>query len=989
MDLFKKVTQGITFPTLTESEEKEIKNDICNTESSKDDIRSDTDSGRSSDYRDDNPLMNKPLSAELEANKYFSLPRPKYSPKPENVAIPTVKMRTTADENRAARGGRRFTVDVSSNDVATALADIGIKRSVVSRSHTHLNAISESEMKISTLPNMKIKKELPKKKKELTGPEFIIHSQTHAKLIDITDSKCLNKGIVKVLLLNGKVYDIICDSISTTALKIFNAIIRSEQIHENYILGLCALIGGDFVFLPMDLKIYKVAPQMWIQTSNKKTQSEAVSFTLYLRVKFFLPTLRMLSLESRHTLYLQLRKSVLENHIICTDDDLITLGGLALQAEVGDFQEEMKYIEYFTISHYLPDGVYQQQKELARYLRNSHYSKRGLHPTEAEHNFIRYLQRMKEYGIHYMSAIWTRDDKIELNVYIGIGLNGITIFERYNNNDFMTNAKRNRDARKCNKRLLYEQFDWLEIENLCFSKQIFCIVVRKLNINGSSKSNKDRIKFKLKMDSRKSFFAFGIASEHHKFYIKLKNSFMSIKSIADEMNISLSNADTNPELNIKIDKVTKSSGPRVRNLKKSVLNDTRLMRLKDRFLRRSKSTVCDLKRNIEENANENNLNREVERPQYPSMIDLSVRSPTTRNKVKMGTRVFSSSSQLNKSFESLSENYQEMLHVDSWGALNLKHSLDEEEAKSDENNEAVVLHSSIKSINHGNNNNNVFVMPNENTLLSSSLVEKFENISCTDASDRILSQVKIVKCPVFSEHLNYKSQSLRDLAFSSNVDSYITGYSMGISIVQGQSDNYVYVKEIIKNGPGDKAGIRIGDQILSVDGVSLLNLPYKKSLEILQHTGNEVNLIVSQIYNRKAMRVVNDEHSLNINNNNNNNLNNDNNNSIYKDTIYENDELSTTNLTMTPSKSLPNLKNIEDYQLPKIVAIIPKGSINIDIPNLVAKPPRALGQSRKYTGPLKYPATPIKKDKDVKLTISPTIHKTHLSLASKTDSLII
>lgn len=146
-------------------------------------------------------------------------------------------------------------------------------------------------------------------------------------------------------MLNGKVYDIICDSISTTALKIFNAIIRSEQIHENYILGLCALIGGDFIFLPLDLKIYKVAPQLWIQSANKKLQSEGVSFTLYLRIKFFLPTLRMLSLDSRHTLYLQLRKSVLENHIICTDDDLITLGGLALQAEVGDFQEEVSVRE--------------------------------------------------------------------------------------------------------------------------------------------------------------------------------------------------------------------------------------------------------------------------------------------------------------------------------------------------------------------------------------------------------------------------------------------------------------------------------------------------------------------------------------------------------------------------------------------------------------------------------------------------------------------
>lgn len=177
---------------------------------------------------------------------------------------------------------------------------------------------------------------------------------------------------------------------------------------------------------------------------------------------------------------------------------------------------------------------------------------------------------------------------------------------------------------------------------------------------------------------------------------------MSIKSIADELNISLSNQEVCPELNIKIDKISKTNGPRVRNLKKSVLNDTRLMKLKDRILRRSKSTVCDLKRNAEQNSNENNLNKEVEKPQYPSMIDLSVRSPIIRNKVKMGTRVFSSSSsQLNKSFESLSENYNDMLRVDSWGALNLKHSCDEDnnEAKSEENNEAVVLRKLIKLTN--------------------------------------------------------------------------------------------------------------------------------------------------------------------------------------------------------------------------------------------------------------------------------------------------
>lgn len=213
-------------------------------------------------------------------------------------------------------------------------------------------------------------------------------------------------------------------------------------------------------------------------------------------------------------------------------------------------------------------------------------------------------------------------------------------------------------------------------------------------------------------------------------------------------------------------------------------------------------------------------------------------------------------------------------------------------------------------MNHGNN----FTMPNE-TVLSTSLAEKFDNLSCTGANDRILSQINIIKCPVFSEHLIHKSQSLKDLAFSSNVDSYITGYSMGISIIQGQTDNYVYVREIIKNGPGDKAGIRIGDQIISVDGTSLLNLPYEKALEILQNTGNEVNLIVSQIFNRKMTKPLNnlyeeDEDAIN----NQQNINNSN-----RNFINDNYELIHTNLTITPSKSLPNLKNVEDYQqLPKV-----------------------------------------------------------------------
>lgn len=191
---------------------------------------------------------------------------------------------------------------------------------------------------------------------------------------------------------------------------------------------------------------------------------------------------------------------------------------------------------------------------------------------------------------------------------------------------------------------------------------------------------------------------------------------------------------------------------------------------------------------------------------------------------------------------------------------------------------------------------NNFSMPNE--TMSQSLLEKFEDISCTD--DRVLSQISIVKDPVFSDKLNFKSQSLRNLS-TCNVDNFIAGYTMGISIVQGHADNYVYVKELVKNGPGDRSGICVGDQIVSVDGTSLLNLPYDDALEILQGTGNTVTLIVSQTFNRKPLRdddIITDDEKV----------------AMELPTM----KLTNCNLITTPSKSLPNLLHSRDYQLPKV-----------------------------------------------------------------------
>lgn len=638
-------------------------------------------------YENNQNIYKLKIERKLETNKFSTLPLQKHSTigykindglnqeiQPQQLNV--VRRRRDEILKIKRRDVRRNTIDVNqldlikTKDTSKSINSIDkidqnydFNRKIDEINfNTNFNGISMPELdKIKTATQIKIRRQQQFVSTErledpvkLNGPEFILKSSYAPKQIDITDFKCPQRGIVNILLLNGQTLQIACNPTITTARQIFDAVIKSENILENFFVGLCALIGGDFVFLPMEVKIYKVAPQIWIDSSKKSNYLDNSIFTLFLRIKFFLPTLRgVSSLESRHLLYLQLRKSILERHILCTDDDLISLGGLALQAEVGDFTELMKSIEYFTSSHYLPEGILQKNKKMVQYLRNSHLNKKGLHSLEAEHCFIRHVQELKEYGLHLYSAVWSRDDNTNFEVYIAISIAGINIFQRNSNCKFTGNAKTTFHRR------LYEHFEWLEIENLCFSKHVLCVVVRRSE--SLSVKDKKRVKYKFIMDSRKSYFAFNLASEHHKFYMKLRNSFISLKTLSDELNLPLIQPATNQiEERRKIiveppviEKPVKMTVNRVKNFKKSMLNDNRLLKLKERFLKRSKSSV-EIKETLkdDEKTKEENQNKENEFPRIVSLESSPQSLTLNRNKVKMGTRAFSSQF-LNKSFDNI------------------------------------------------------------------------------------------------------------------------------------------------------------------------------------------------------------------------------------------------------------------------------------------------------------------------------------------------
>lgn len=87
------------------------------------------------------------------------------------------------------------------------------------------------------------------------------------------------------------------------------------------------------------------------------------------------------------------------------------------------------------------------------------------------------------------------------DVYVAISLNGIAIFERSSRISADKQIECGENSKTTYQRKLYANFDWLEIENLCFSKHVLCVVVRKSDSLKAKDNN--RVKYKFKMDGRK------------------------------------------------------------------------------------------------------------------------------------------------------------------------------------------------------------------------------------------------------------------------------------------------------------------------------------------------------------------------------------------------------------------------------------------------------------------------------------------------------
>ncbi|XP_043504350.1 protein expanded isoform X1 [Polistes fuscatus] len=185
-------------------------------------------------------------------------------------------------------------------------------------------------------------------------------------------------------------------------------LLGQQGMRDCELFGLAILSDGEYLFVDPENKLNKYAPKNWRNSHTYGLDSSGrPAFILYFRVRYYVDTPLLLSDETtRHHYYLQLRDNVVRHgggveslhphhplHEPSIVTPLLTLAGLALQADLGDYSEERHRphagsVGYCKPTDYLPPHMCLESSVLA-VLAAQHRDNRGLSREEAELQYIR------------------------------------------------------------------------------------------------------------------------------------------------------------------------------------------------------------------------------------------------------------------------------------------------------------------------------------------------------------------------------------------------------------------------------------------------------------------------------------------------------------------------------------------------------------------------------------------------------------------------
>ncbi|XP_050390913.1 tyrosine-protein phosphatase non-receptor type 13 isoform X2 [Patella vulgata] len=262
---------------------------------------------------------------------------------------------------------------------------------------------------------------------------------------------------VIIVHLTGQKYEVICDP-STNGRQLFDVLVTHIGLAEYYYFGLTFIAESEHFFIDPDTKLHKVAPDGWKETV--KGQIPIITFTVYVRVKFYMDSITDIRHDSSyHLMYLQLRRDIIEDRFYCTDDQALALAGLALQVEFGDYNPATMTTGYFVPEQYFSTRMTRKlgMQYLRDHAKEMHQNLQGHPSSQSELEFIKCIQKLPEYGIHYHKLLKNKHDSMS-TVWVGISSRNLVIAENQGH-----------------ERIIVQRHPWQSTQKISFNKRRFSV----------------------------------------------------------------------------------------------------------------------------------------------------------------------------------------------------------------------------------------------------------------------------------------------------------------------------------------------------------------------------------------------------------------------------------------------------------------------------------------------------------------------------------